>query len=93
MYMTIYNYSCIHILYICMYIVEAVGFIHTCIGVRADGSDVCAHAVVGSCCGLGSALHTLSSGSSVHVTAQSMYCHVRVFIDRRLRTDHPWVMQ
>ncbi len=42
----------IHI-YVC--ILEPVGFISTCIGVLADGSALCSHAVVGSCCGLGSA--------------------------------------
>jgi hypothetical protein len=50
---------------------------------------VCAHTVVGSCCGLGCAVYTLSSGSSLPVIAQSIYNHTRVFIDRRLRTDHP----
>ncbi len=35
-----------------------------------------------------SALHTLSSRSSLHVTAQSICYHVRVFTDHRLHTDH-----
>jgi hypothetical protein len=46
----------------------------------------------GSCCGLGSALHTLSSGSSVRrasVSLPNLYKPHGVFIDRRLRTDHP----
>ncbi len=49
---------------------------------------VCAHTAVGSCCGLGSALHTLSSASSLRATARSIYSHAHVLIDRRLRTDH-----
>ena len=76
-----------------MYIIEPVGFTYACISVRADGSAACAHAVVGSRGRYGSALHMLSSGSSVHVTARSVYSHVRVFIDRRLRTDQPWDVQ
>jgi hypothetical protein len=64
----------IHMLYVHIYIYIRIGrvCIYSCISVHADGSAVCAHAVVGLCCGLGSALHMLSSGSSVHVTAQSI---------------------
>jgi hypothetical protein len=51
----------IHLSYICMYILEPVGFVYACITVRADGSAVCAHAVVGLCGRYGSALHMLSS--------------------------------
>ncbi len=61
--------------------VESVGFIDMCIRVRvhADVPAVCAHAVVGSCCQLCSSLHTLSSGSSLHATAQSIYRRMRVY--------------
>ncbi len=73
-----------------MYMLESVGFMYMCIRVRADGSAVCAHAVAGWCCQLCSALHTLSSGSSLHATAQSIYRRMRVYIDHRLCTHHRW---
>ena len=69
----IYIYMCVCVcLCVCVCIIEPVGFMYACISVHADVSAVCAHAVVGSCCQLCSALHTLSSGSSLHVTAQSI---------------------
>jgi hypothetical protein len=50
MYTTIYIRVYIYYTYICIYIyiLDPVGFISTCIGVRADGSARCSHAVVGS---------------------------------------------
>jgi hypothetical protein len=74
---------------VCVCVLHAYAYIiHLYASVRIGRGDVyvdqcamvmdrlCAHALVGSCCGLGGALHTLSSGSYVHVTAQS-YTHTQ----------------
>ncbi len=55
---------------------DAVPWILACI--RSNGTcmrmlALFAHAAAGSCCGLGSALHTLGSASSLRATAQSIY--------------------
>jgi hypothetical protein len=102
MYMYMYTYIS-RDMYLFIYITDPVGSIRTCISVHgllcmcisvhADRSHVWSHTVVGSCCRLGSALHMVSSGSSLHVTARSIYSLVRVGIDRRLHTDHRWDMQ